>query len=159
MKYSLVASLLVQSSVVLAELYNVQIRAPTTEHFRDIVRNTTFDFGCRPVAHPTSDGQFELHALLTEDQIDYLNDQFRTVDDMSVSKGLVRRSAAASAPIGTGDRFKAGTIAPLGLGTKASGSTISSIMSVTEVNSAIQGLANTYGIGAYTLPFKTFNGL
>ncbi|KAH7068483.1 hypothetical protein FB567DRAFT_249696 [Paraphoma chrysanthemicola] len=157
MKYSLVASLILQSTVVLADLLPVHFKAPTPGHFADIVRNDTIDFGCRPIAHPTDDGHFTLHALLTEDQIAHLNNEYRTTPEITIHRQDLSKRAA-TAPIGTGDRFKAGTVAPVGLGTQASGATIASIMNVNEVNSAIQALVATYGVSTVTLPYKTFNG-
>lgn len=156
MKYFLVASLIAQSTTVLADLLPVHFKAPTAAHFRDIVRNDTYDFGCRPIAHPTEDGQFRLHALLTEEQIAHLTKEYEFMPELSIHKEMVKR--AATAPIGTGDRFKSGTVAPVGLGTQASGTTISSIMNVAEISSAVQALGNTYGVSSITLPYKTFNG-
>jgi murein tripeptide amidase MpaA len=156
MKYSLAASLILQSTVVLADLLPVHFKAPTAAHFKDIVRNDTYDFGCRPIAHPTEDGHFTLHALLTEEQIAHVTKEYEFSPEISITKQVVKR--AATAPIGTGDRFKSGTVAPVGLGTQASGATISSIMNVAEINSAIQALAKTYGVNTVTLPYKTFNG-
>jgi murein tripeptide amidase MpaA len=156
MKYLLVASLIIQSNVVLADLLPVHFKAPTTAHFRDIVRNDSYDFGCKPIAHPTEDGQFKLHALLTEEQIAHLSKEYKSVPELSLYRDLVKR--AATAPIGTGDRFKSGTVAPVGLGTQASGTTISSIMNVAEISSAVKGLVSTYGVASITLPYKTFNG-
>ncbi|KAH7383210.1 hypothetical protein BKA66DRAFT_570249 [Pyrenochaeta sp. MPI-SDFR-AT-0127] len=157
MKYSLVAALILQSTVVLGNLLPIHLKAPTAGHFRDIVRNDTYDFGCRPVAVPTEDGQFKLHALVTEDQIAHLTKEYEFASEITLHReDIVKRAAAA--PIGTGDRFKAGTVAPVGLGTQASGTTISSIMNVAEINSAVQALVKTYGVGSVTLPYKTFNG-
>lgn len=45
MKYSLVASLLASSTVVLGELVPVHFKAPSPAHFREVVRNDTYDFG------------------------------------------------------------------------------------------------------------------
>ncbi|KAG8629802.1 hypothetical protein KVT40_001421 [Elsinoe batatas] len=156
MKYSLVASLILGSSVSLAELLPVYLTAPSPAHFRDIVRNDTYDFGCRPVAQPSDDGTFKLHALLTESQISHLTNEYKDVSEINIHRKLVKR--AATAPIGTGDRWSGGSVVPSGLGTKAAGSTISSIMNVKELGSAVQGLVKGYGIGTVTLPYKTFNG-
>lgn len=157
MKYSLAAALILQSTVVLGNLLPIHLKAPTAAHFLEIVRNDTYDFGCRPIAHPTEDGQFQLHALLTEQQISHLTKEFEYMPELTLHRGdIVKR--AATAPIGTGDRFSAGSIAPSGLGTKAAGSTISSIMNVNEINSAIKGLVTAYGISTVTLPYKTFQG-
>jgi murein tripeptide amidase MpaA len=157
MKYSLAASLILQSTVVLADLLPVHFKAPTAAHFKDIVRNDTYDFGCRPVAKPTEDGHFTLHALLTEDQIAHVSKEYEFAPEITIHRQDLSKRAA-TAPIGTGDRFKSGTVAPVGLGTQASGTTISSIMNVAEINSAVQALVKTYGVSTITLPNKTFNG-
>ncbi|KAF1912222.1 hypothetical protein BDU57DRAFT_522367 [Ampelomyces quisqualis] len=155
MKYSLVAGLVFQGTVVLAELLPVHFKAPTAAHFIDIVRNDTFDFGCRPIAHPTDDGHFTLHALLTEEQIAHVSKEYEWMPEMSIHRQDLSKRAA-TAPIGTGNRFT--TNAPVGLGTQASGATIASIMNVNEINSAIQALVKTYGVSTITLPNRTFNG-
>lgn len=149
------------SAVALADprVQPVHFKAPTAAHFRDLVRNDSYDFGCRPIAHPTEDGQFKLHALLTEEQILHLTKEYETGSEISLHQELHKRQKAqAAAPIGTGDRFNKGSIAPIGLGTKPSGTTISSMMNVGEITSAVQGLVNTYGVSTITLPYKTFNG-
>lgn len=156
MKYSLAASLILQGTTVLAGLVPVHFKAPTPAHFRDIVRNDTYDFGCRPIAKPTEDGHFKLHALLTEDQIAYLSKEYESVEDVSIHREMTKR--AATAPIGTGDRFSSGTIAPVGLGTQSSSATIASIMNVAEIKSAVQGLVTNYGVTSFNLPYTTFNG-
>ncbi|KAH6853193.1 hypothetical protein B0I37DRAFT_1889 [Chaetomium sp. MPI-CAGE-AT-0009] len=158
--FAVAVSLALPIATCLADqLLPVQIRAPTPEHFHAIVSNDTFDFGCRPIAHPADDGQFTLHALLTRDQISYLSDEYRTVDSISIRETVVEKRAA-TAPIGTGDRFSAGTVTPLGLGTKASGTTIASILNVAEISSAVTALANAFpGVFfRYNLLYKTFNG-
>src|SRR5690349_15505059 len=106
MKHSVAAaSLALQITSALAQqLLPVQIRAPTVAHFEAIVGNDTFDFGCRPVAHPTEDGQYKLHALLTRDQINYLANEYREDDSIEIRETKVTKRAA-SAPIGSGDRF------------------------------------------------------
>ncbi|KAK4216414.1 Zn-dependent exopeptidase [Rhypophila decipiens] len=159
-RIGLVACLALQVTAALArELIPVQILAPTVEHFRDIVSNDTYDFGCRAIAHPTEDGRFKVHALLTRDQIAYLNNEYRSVHDITIDEqSLAKRQRAASAPIGTGDRFQSGTVAPVGLGTRASGTTIPSIMNVNEISSAVNALVKTYGVTSFNLPYKTFNG-
>ncbi|KAF2831772.1 Zn-dependent exopeptidase [Ophiobolus disseminans] len=158
MKYSLVAALLFQSTVVLGDLFPIHFRAPTAAHFLDIVRNDTFDFGCRPIAHPTDDGHFTLHALLTEEQIAHVQHEYQYASEISIHREVDKRQERATAPIGTGDRFKAGTVSPVGLGTQATGATIASIMNVAEINSATTALVNNFGVGSVTLPYKTFNG-
>ncbi|KAK3984524.1 hypothetical protein QBC44DRAFT_336823 [Cladorrhinum sp. PSN332] len=161
MKHSITAaSLALQvTSALASQLLPVQIRAPTVEHFEAIVANETYDFGCRPVAHPTEDGQYKLHALLTRDQIDYLSAEYREVDSIEIRETKLTKRAA-NAPIGSGDRFSSGSVAPLGLGTKATGTTIASILNVNEINSAVTGLVNAYpgAFFKYDLPNKSFQG-
>lgn len=143
--------------VVLGNVVPVYLKAPTTAHFIDVVRNDTYDFGCRPIAHPADDGQFKLHALLTEQQIADLTKEYEFIPELTIHReDIVKR--AATAPIGSGDRFQGGTVTPSGLGTKAAGSSISSIMNVNEINSAIRGLVAAYGVSTLILPHKTFQG-
>ncbi|CBX94391.1 hypothetical protein IAQ61_009903 [Plenodomus lingam] len=157
MKYSLAASLILQSTVVLGNLLPVHMKAPTAAHFLDVVRNDTYDFGCRPVAIPTDDGRFKLNALLTEQQILHLTKEFESDPEFTIHREeIVKRADAA--PIGTGDRFQGGAVAPSGLGTKPAGSTISSLMNVNEINSAIRGLATAYGANTLALPNRSFQG-
>jgi murein tripeptide amidase MpaA len=157
MKYALAAALILQSTTVLGSLVPVHVRAPSAAHFLDIVNNGTYDLGCRPKAVPSEDGHFTLHALLTEDQIAHLSKEYESSSEVTLHRQDLSKRAA-TAPIGSGDRFQAGAVAPSGLGTKATGSTISSIMNVNEINSAIKGLVNTYGVSTVTLPYKTFKG-
>jgi hypothetical protein len=53
MKYSFVASLLASSTVVLGELVPVHFKAPSPAHFREVVRNDTYDFGTHGSRHDT----------------------------------------------------------------------------------------------------------
>jgi hypothetical protein len=55
MKYSFVASLLASSTVVLGELVPVHFKAPSPAHFRDVVRNDTYDFGEHGSHYDTQD--------------------------------------------------------------------------------------------------------
>lgn len=157
MKYLSCASLLAQSTAVLADLHllPVYFKAPSTEHFQDIVRNETYDFGCRPAVLPIEDG-FKLHAFLTEAQIDHFTKEYESTD-LSLHTSLVKRQAD-TAPIGTGDRFEGGSIAPLGLGTKTSGARIDTLLNVSEISTAVQGLNTHYGVSTLNLPHKTFEG-
>jgi murein tripeptide amidase MpaA len=157
MKYSRVASLLLQSSAVLADIHllPVYFKAASISHFQDIIRNETYDFGCRPAALPTEDG-FKLHAFLTEEQIDSFTKDYRSTE-LSLHRSVVKRQED-TAPIGTGDRFNAGTVAPLGLGTKEAGASISTLLNVGEISSAVKGLVNNYGVSILDLPHKTFEG-
>ncbi|KAJ4298852.1 hypothetical protein N0V90_004095 [Kalmusia sp. IMI 367209] len=157
MKYSVVAPLLVQSAAVLADfhLLPVHFKAPSIAHFQHVIRNETYDFGCRPAVLPT-EGGFKLHAFLTEEQIDDFTNEY-SFTEISLHRSVLKRQAD-TAPIGTGDRFKAGTVAPLGLGTKEAGARIDTLLNVGEISSAVKGLANTYGVSILDLPHKTFEG-
>ncbi|RAL67161.1 hypothetical protein DID88_007939 [Monilinia fructigena] len=55
---------------------------------------------------------------------------------------IARRQANHGIAIGTGDRYSAGTIAPRGVGSQTT--TITTLMNVQEIASAIKGLANVY---------------
>lgn len=157
MRYSLVASLLAQGTAVLADVHllPVHFEATSAAHFQDIVRNETYDFGCRPAVLPTDEG-FKLHALLTEEQIDHFTKEYGSTE-LSLHRSLVKRQTD-TAPIGTGDRFQGGDIAPLGLGTKAPGARIDTLLNVGEISTAVQGLVQNYGVSTLDLPHKTFEG-
>lgn len=129
------------------------VRCPNTP-LGNVLTNARI--GCRPVAQPTEDGHFRLAAWMSEAQVLELEKHYEADPEMSIQRNLVKR--AANAPIGTGDRFSAGTVAPKGLGQQAAGTTIPSIMNVNEINSAINALAKVYGASVMTLPSKTFNG-
>ena len=64
------------------------------------------------------------------------------------------------ATIGKGDRFKNGKIPPQGVGSRpnARDSELGSIMNPDEINSAIQGLVNEYGIPTFDVPNATAEG-
>ncbi|KAG6362450.1 hypothetical protein INS49_010680 [Diaporthe citri] len=155
MKYSFVASLLAQSTAVFADLHllPVHFTAPSIAHFQDIVRNETYDFGCRPAAVPTEDG-FKLHAFLTEEQIADFTREYGSTE-LSLHRSLAKRQSGA-APFGTGDRFQGGSVDPLGLGTKAAGARIDTLLNVGEISTAVQGLVKNHGVSTLDLPHKTF---
>lgn len=69
---------------------------------------------------------------------------------------ITKRQSGTGLPIGTGDRYSGGTIAPRGLGTQST--TLTSILSVREISSAIKGLASVYGVTTFNAPNPTFNG-
>ncbi|KAF1997718.1 Zn-dependent exopeptidase [Amniculicola lignicola CBS 123094] len=157
MKYALVTSLLAQSIAVLADLHllPVQFKAPSVAHFQDIIRNDAYDFGCRPAVLPTTGG-FILHAFLTEVQIEDFTKGPKSAD-LTLHRAAIKRQED-TAPIGTGDRFKDGTVTPLGLGTRDVGARIDTLLNVNEIRSAVKALANTYGVSILNLPYKTFEG-
>ncbi|KAB8294102.1 hypothetical protein EYC80_009554 [Monilinia laxa] len=69
---------------------------------------------------------------------------------------IARRQTNNGIAIGTGDRYNAGTIAPRGVGTQTT--TVTTLMNVKEIASAIKGLASVYGIPTFDTPYKTYNG-
>ncbi|PBP25194.1 Zn-dependent exopeptidase [Diplocarpon rosae] len=58
--------------------------------------------------------------------------------------------------IGSGDRFSGGTIAPRGVGTQSV--TLTSILSVEEIISGLNGLKSEYDIETFTTPYTTYEG-
>lgn len=65
-----------------------------------------------------------------------------------------RREAHVDYPIGTGDRFKDGTV-PFGLGVEDR--SLESILNIDEVHSALKSLASTYDdVKVFSAPFQTF---
>lgn len=67
---------------------------------------------------------------------------------------------SAKATIGEGDRFDAGRLAPRGLGARGKGedTELGGIMNVDEIDSAIKGLVEEYGIPTFSTPYSTFEG-
>jgi hypothetical protein len=66
----------------------------------------------------------------------------------------------AKGTIGKGDRFKGGKVAPQGVGSRpdAPDRDLGPIMNPDEINSAIQGLVNEYGIPTFDVPNATAEG-
>ncbi|CAL3963140.1 unnamed protein product [Diplocarpon coronariae] len=58
--------------------------------------------------------------------------------------------------IGSGDRFSSGTVAPRGVGSQSV--TLTSILSVDEIISGLNGLKSEYGIETFTTPYTTYEG-
>ncbi|VUC33750.1 unnamed protein product [Clonostachys rosea] len=79
-------------------------------------------------------------------------DQQRDAPYRRASAG--RRAAHVDYPIGTGDRFKDGTV-PVGLGVEDR--SLESILNIDEVHSALKSLASTYDdVTVFSAPFQTF---
>lgn len=78
----------------------------------------------------------------------------------SASRLVGRRQASGDngIPVGSGDRFRGGTVVPRGLGTRPAGTSYSSLLSVQEIESGFQALATTYGFETFDAPFKTYEG-
>jgi murein tripeptide amidase MpaA len=66
---------------------------------------------------------------------------------------------AGKATIGKGDRFKGGRVPPQGVGSRnVHDADLGGIMNVDEINSAIEGLVNEYGIPTFDVPNATAEG-
>ncbi|KAK8061296.1 hypothetical protein PG994_007662 [Apiospora phragmitis] len=74
------------------------------------------------------------------------------------SHHLYRRQESGDTgfPIGSGDRFEGGAKFPRGLGTQEPGAQLDSLLSVKEIESAMKGLVNEYGIETFTMPYTTY---
>ncbi|TVY82085.1 Zinc carboxypeptidase A [Lachnellula suecica] len=68
---------------------------------------------------------------------------------------IVRRQTSNGVPIGTGDRYSAGTVAPRGVGSQTT--TFTTLLSVAEIASGLKALASVYGISTFTTPYTTYN--
>lgn len=140
-----------------SNLLTVAIHAGDVEELRELVRTQPFDFGCRPCATRTEEGDYTLSALLTRDQYGDLREKNIRVD---IAFEGVPEDRNARATIGQGDRFDGGRIPPRGLGSRGPGDSqdLGGIMNVDEIGSAVQGLAQEYGIPTFFPPNKTAEG-
>ncbi len=139
------------------DLLTVAIQAGDVEKLRELVRTRPYDFGCRPSAISTAKGDYILPALLTWHQYEELKKGDLCVDILV--KG-VPDDRAAKETIGEGDRFDGGRLAPRGLGSRGKGedNDLGGIMNVDEIDSAIKGLVEEYGIPTFSTPYKTSEG-
>lgn len=67
-----------------------------------------------------------------------------------------RQSGNTGLAIGKGDRFEGGKIVPRGLGTQPNGADPGLLLSVEEIRSAFDALAQEYGFDTFETPEKTF---
>lgn len=67
-------------------------------------------------------------------------------------------STASTIHIHAGDRFNGGAVAPRGLGSQPAGAKIDGLMNVAEIQTAVQGLVNKFGIQMFTAPDATSQG-
>ncbi|KAL0932560.1 peptidase m14 [Colletotrichum truncatum] len=77
----------------------------------------------------------------------------------AAGRKITRRQATSNntgLAIGRGDRFEGGKKFPRGLGTQPSGTNLKTILNVKEVQSAVRGLVNEYGIEYFEAPYKTY---
>ncbi|TGJ79564.1 hypothetical protein E0Z10_g9212 [Xylaria hypoxylon] len=75
----------------------------------------------------------------------------------SIRRPLNRRQGSNGKAIGKGDRFSAGALFPRGIGS-GNATDLSTILSVAEVATGLQGLVKEYGITTFATPYKTYEG-
>ncbi|KAI1122629.1 zinc carboxypeptidase [Nemania abortiva] len=75
----------------------------------------------------------------------------------SIRRSLGRRQGNSGKAIGKGDRFNSGSSFPRGIGS-GNATDMSTILTVNEVTTGLQGLVKEYGIQTFTTPYKTYEG-
>ena len=135
----------------------VAIHAADLKSLREIVQTYPLDFGCRPQAIPDATGAYYTTALVSLAERDLLRNRGLDIRDLFDQTSGDR---TAKATIGRGDRFNGGKILPQGVGSRpnAPDNDLGSIMNPDEINSAIQGLVNEYGIPTFDVPNATTEG-
>ncbi len=135
----------------------VAIYAADLKSLSEIVRNHPLDYGCRPHAIFDDTGQYYTTALVSESELDRLR---KNDLDVRYLFDQISEDRISQATIGMGDRFKGGRIPPQGIGSRSNfhDDDLGPIMNVDEINSAIQGLVNEYGIPTFTVPNTTSEG-
>jgi murein tripeptide amidase MpaA len=135
----------------------VAIYAADRRSLGELVRTYSLDYGCRPHAIADATGAYYTTALVSREERDHLISRGLDIRDLFDQTADDR---TANATIGKGDRFKGGTVPPQGVGSRPheSASDIGPIMNPDEINSAIQGLANEYGITTIDVPNATAEG-
>jgi murein tripeptide amidase MpaA len=136
------------------EMFTVAIRAADIETLHTLVQTMPLDYGCRPMVRPTGDGRVETVAYATPSQLDNV----RSADyEVVVISPAVSADRAATHVIGSGDRFQGGALVPQGLGSNPD-LDLGGILNAEEINSAITGLVNEYGISTFDTPNQTAEG-
>ncbi len=135
----------------------VAIHADDLKSLREIVRTHALDFGCRPHAISDPAGRYYTTALMSEAELDHLRKGGLEAD---VLFDMHDGDRVAKATIGKGDRFEGGRVPPQGFGSRqhAQDDDLGPILSVDEINSAIEGLVNEYGIPTFDVPNTTSEG-
>jgi hypothetical protein len=135
----------------------VAIHAADLRSLREIVRMYSLDYGCRPHAIVDATGAYYTTALVSKAERDLLGASGLDIRDLFDQTSGDR---TAKATIGKGDRFKGGKIPPQGVGSRphAGDGDLGPIMNPDEINSAMQGLANEYGIPTFDVPNATTEG-
>ncbi len=135
----------------------VAIHAADLKSLGEIVRTHSLDYGCRPHAISDPSGSYYTVALVSKVELEQLRKK-----DLDVRQLFDQTSEdrTAKATIGKGDRFKGGRIPPQGVGSRPNlrDDDLGPIMNVGEINSAVQGLVNEYGIPTFDVPNATSEG-
>jgi murein tripeptide amidase MpaA len=102
-------------------------------------------------------GRYYTTAIVSPAELERLRGKDLVVRDLFDQTSEER---TADVTIGQGDRFKGGSIPPQGVGSQPDvpGDVLGPIMNVDEINSAIQGLVNEYGIPTFDVPNPTAEG-
>src|SRR5215213_3617201 len=135
----------------------IAVYASNLKSLREIVRTYPLDYGCRPHAVSDPTGRYYTIALVSEAEMDRLRGKDL---DVRYLFDQVSGDRTAEATIGKGDRFNEGRIPPQGVGTQPNvpDDDLGPILNADEINSAIQGLANEYGIPTFDVPNATSEG-
>jgi hypothetical protein len=139
-----------------SDYVSTAIRATDIEALYELVRTHNLDFGCRARARQNDQGQYETVAFLTHEELDVLRKEDLPLEIEVISDGLAE-DRWAERTVGQGDRFANGSIPPQGLGTNPE-QDLGGIMNPDEINSAIEGLVNEYGIPTFDTPNQTAGG-
>ena len=135
----------------------VAIQAADLKSLREIVRTHPLDYGCRPHAISDPTGSYYTTALVSQAELDELREKDLNV---RVLFDQISDDRTAQATIGKGDRFKGGRIPPEGVGSQPDvrDDDLGPIMNADEINSAVQGLVDEYGIPTFDVPNTTSEG-
>lgn len=139
-----------------SDLVTAALRADDLASLFELARTHRIDFGCRPMARQLDGGRFESVAYVTHAELDALRQENLPLEIEVMSDGLADERRAAQT-VGQGDRFANGRIPPRGLGTHPR-QDLGGIMNPDEINSAIDGLVNEYGIPTFDTPYPTADG-
>jgi hypothetical protein len=146
-----------QKSARAVKNLTIAIHAADLVSLRRIVQTYQLDYGCRPHAIQDATGAYYTTALVSRAERLLLRDKGLEIRDLFDQTSGER---TAKATIGKGDRFKGGRIPPQGLGSRpdARDTDPGPIMNPNEIDSALQGLVNEYGIPTFDVPNTTAEG-
>jgi hypothetical protein len=134
----------------------VALYAADLPSLRNIVRTYPLDYGCRPHAIPDSTGRVYTTALVSKAELDALH---RKNLDVRQLFDQTTNDRNAKTTVGQGNRFK-GRAPPQGAGSRQDvrDDDLGPILNVDEIDSAIQGLVDEYGIPTFDVPNATAEG-